>query len=92
LYKNDTSKHNEFHQKLGRKVSTCGFDLNLLEIKYCQTMSGQFIKPYRQFSELIGDEIGKMYLVYGGDERLNFENVTVLNWKDVDSILGDEGH
>lgn len=60
--------------------------LNLLEVKYSQTMSGHFIKPYRQFSELVGEELGKMFLVYSGEGGLSFEKVSVFNWKELDAI------
>lgn len=61
--------------------------LDIIEIKSGQTFSQEFLKSLifwdKNFREIKSDR----YLIYGGTISQNYQNVRILSWRDINSIL-----
>lgn len=55
--------------------------INLIEIKSGKTFNKNWIKNLTKLSNLLGDEVNQLQLIYGGDEAFNFQNVEIIGWK-----------
>lgn len=58
-----------------------------VEIKSGRTISQAYFKGLRRWSELVGSQANRPYLVYAGDKRQEREAATVLPWQDVGEIM-----
>lgn len=56
--------------------------MNLLEIKYSQTLSGHFFAPFHKFKSFSGIEPEKQILVYGGTQHLKREGIDIRGWRE----------
>ncbi|MEZ4851134.1 MAG: ATP-binding protein [Bacteroidia bacterium] len=57
--------------------------INLLEIKSGKTFSQSWLKNLHKISSVMGEQVDKKILIYGGDEEFNHQGVSVKSWKQV---------
>jgi len=77
-----------FRDNSGNEVDLiCNYGLNVdqIEIKMGETVSGDFFKGLKFFSAL-HKEIRHSYLVYGGRESYVREGVNVMSWHEIDAL------
>lgn len=62
--------------------------LAAIEVKAGATVSPSALKNLLKFRDLARDESLKLVLVHGGDQTFESRGVRLVNWKQVDSVLG----
>jgi predicted AAA+ superfamily ATPase len=67
-------------------IADQGLELLPIEIKSGQTVSADFFSGLRKWLSWAGNEAGKPYLVYGGDERQERGEAEVVPWREVAEI------
>lgn len=63
-----------------------GISVDLVEIKASRTIVDDFFKSFRYYAG-IGGNIGKSFLVYGGDRARKQYGVSVLGWRDFSASI-----
>lgn len=56
-----------------------------IEVKSGQTIDPSFFKGIKYFSKLSG-QVQQSFLIYGGDESREQEQIDVIGWKTLDTI------
>ncbi|MCY4643586.1 MAG: ATP-binding protein [Bacteriovoracales bacterium] len=58
-----------------------------IEIKSGKTMQESFLKNLKVYRELVADDLGKPFLIYGGDEPQSRNKIEVLSWKNLAPLM-----
>ncbi len=69
-------------------VLDTGSRLIPLEIKSGQTITPDFFRPLSKWLAWAGEEAGRAYLVYGGEQDQTRQQCTVLSWRSARSFPG----
>lgn len=63
-----------------------GIKLDAIEVKYGQTFKKDFLKNINWLESNI-DLIDTKYLIYGGDDNFEFQNVQIVSWANLEKII-----
>jgi predicted AAA+ superfamily ATPase len=58
-----------------------------IEIKSGQTLTQGAFTGLRKWLSLAGDDAGKAYLCFGGDEGYERSGITVVSWKQIGDLV-----
>ncbi|MBM4344069.1 MAG: ATP-binding protein [Deltaproteobacteria bacterium] len=65
-----------------------GGQLTAIEVKSGQTVAGDWLGGLHKLKALLGGELSKMALVYGGDSSFDRQGVAVMGWREAGLVLG----
>ncbi len=67
-------------------IADQGLTLNPIEIKAGQTINADYFSSLRKWLSWAGDEAGKPYLIYGGDESQERKEAQIVPWREVQGV------
>lgn len=62
--------------------------MDAVEVKSGKTVTHEFFRAIGRWKEIAGENAGRTFLVYGGDEEYKREGHSVLSWRNAGGIAG----